>query len=258
MQIVRYDKYHNKGKKPYLWILFLKRVFMEILGLKSSCKNCPYKTLVFDALDDKQLDFIDNSRKEILYKKGEVIAEEGNLIEEFLYLKTGLLKVYRKGRGNKDQIIRIAGASDFVSLLSMFSNEKYKYSLSALEDTVVCIVDAEKIKSLVRTNGKFALDVIGRMSYTYDEIIDSTYRIRQKHLRGRIAHILLYFSNTVYQNDRFDLPLSRREIAELINMTTENVIRILSEFRKDKIIQIEKKTIIIIDKERLEKINKTG
>jgi CRP/FNR family transcriptional regulator len=231
---------------------------MEILGLKSSCKNCPYKTLVFDALDNKELDFIDNSRKEILYKKGEVIAEEGNVIEEFLYLKTGLLKVYRKGRGNKDQIIRIAGASDFVSLLSMFSNEKYKYSLSALEDTIVCVVDAEKIKNLVRTNGEFALDVIGRMSYTYDEIIDSTYRIRQKQLRGRIAHILLYFSNTVYKNDRFELPLSRREIAELINMTTENVIRILSEFRKDKIIQIEKKTIIIIDKERLEKINKTG
>jgi len=61
---------------------------MEILGQKTSCKNCPYKTLVFDALDSKELGFIDNSRKEVLYKKGEVIAEEGNLIEEFLYLKT--------------------------------------------------------------------------------------------------------------------------------------------------------------------------
>lgn len=169
-----------------------------------------------------------------------------------------MLKVYRKGRGHKDQIIRIAGSSDFVSLLSMFSNERYKYSLSALEDTVVCIVDAEKIKQLVKTNGAFALDVIGRMSHTYDQIIDSTYRIRQKQLRGRIAHILIYFSRTVYMNNQFDLPLSRREIAELINMTTENVIRILSEFRKDKIIGIQKKTIIINDPERLEKINASG
>jgi len=231
---------------------------MDILDIKSSCKNCPYKALVFDALDNKELDLIDNSRKEILYKKGEVIAEEGNLIDEFLYLKTGLLKVFRKGRGNKDQIIRIAGASDFVSLLSMFSNEKYKYSLSALEDTIVCVVDAEKIKTLVKTNGEFALDIIGRMSYTYDEIIDSTYRIRQKQLRGRIAHILIYFSEIVYKNKQFELPLSRREIAELINMTTENVIRILSEFRKDKIIQIDKKVINITDFERLDKINKNG
>ena len=231
---------------------------MDILGFKTSCKNCPYKTLVFDALDTNELDQIDNSRKEILFKRGEVIAEEGDIIEEFLYLKSGLLKVYRKGRKNKDQIIRIAGASDFVSLLSMFSNEKYKYSLAALEDTIVCVVDAEKIKNLVKTNGEFALDIIGRMSYTYDEIIDSTYRIRQKQLRGRIAHILIYFSKTVYKNKQFELPLSRREIAELINMTTENVIRILSEFKKDKIIQIDKKIITITDIERLDKINKNG
>ena len=231
---------------------------MEIHKTKTDCNNCPYKGLVFNKLGNSELQFLDTSRKEVIFEKGDILAEEGDIIEEFLYLKSGLLKVYRKGRGNKDQIIRIANSSDFVSLLSMFSNKTYKYSLSALEDSEVCIISADKIKEIVKTNGEFALDIISRMSYTYDEIIDSTYRIRQKQLRGRIADILLYFSEKVYFKKQFDLPLSRREIAELINMTTENVIRILSEFRKDKIIRIDKKTIEILDIERLQRINTTG
>jgi CRP/FNR family transcriptional regulator len=54
------------------------------------------------------------------------------------------------------------------------------------------------------------------------------------------------------------LPVSRKEIAELIGMTTENVIRILSEFRKEKIIKINGKEIEIVDFERLKMISDRG
>ncbi|MDP4290470.1 MAG: helix-turn-helix domain-containing protein, partial [Bacteroidota bacterium] len=53
-------------------------------------------------------------------------------------------------------------------------------------------------------------------------------------------------------SDVFELPVSRREIAELIGMTTENVIRIFSEFRKEGIIRINGKEITIVDKTRLQ------
>ncbi len=231
---------------------------MKYINTVSGCKNCPYRALIFGSLDNKELDFLEKTRKEIFYKKGDVLTKEGTSINEFLYLKTGLLKVYKTRAGNKTHIIRIAGPSDFVSLLSMFSNDKYKYSIAAIEDTTVCVVDSESIKFLAKSNGEFALELMKRMSYTYDEIIDSTYRIRQKHLRGRIAYILLYFAQKVYRQNRFELPISRREIGELINMTTENVIRILSEFRKDQIIFIDGKIIEIKDIERLERIKKIG
>jgi CRP/FNR family transcriptional regulator len=231
---------------------------MEYIHSVSGCKNCPYKNLIFGALRSKEFDFLEESRKEVLFRKGDIITKEGAEIKEFLYLKSGLLKVYKTGADNKTQIIRIAGAADFISLLSMFSNDRYKYSIAAIEDTTVCIVDSEKIKTLARENGEFALELMKRMSYTYDEIIDTTYRIRQKHLRGRIAYILLYFAQKIYRQNRFELPVSRREIAELINMTTENVIRILSEFKKDGIIGIDGKMIDILDVERLEQIKKIG
>ena len=70
--------------------------------------------------------------------------------------------------------------------------------------------------------------------------------------------MLLYFSGYIYQSNEFELPVSRREIADYIGMTTENVIRTLSEFRKDKIIKIFGKDIQIIDLRRLETISELG
>ena len=96
------------------------------------------------------------------------------------------------------------------------------------------------------------------MSKMNDDIIENRFEISRKNLRGRIAYILIYFSNHIYQTDDFDMPISRREIAELIQMTTENVIRILSEFRKDGIIKIDGKRIYLLEPERLENICKLG
>jgi CRP-like cAMP-binding protein len=80
----------------------------------------------------------------------------------------------------------------------------------------------------------------------------------QKQVKGRIAQILLYFSEKVYHNDRFQLPLTRREVGELLSITTENTIRTLSEFKKDGLIEIDGKVIHIPDKKRLESINISG
>jgi CRP/FNR family transcriptional regulator len=183
--------------------------------------------------------------------------EEGTEILEFNYLKSGLVKLYRS-LNNSEQIITIARPFDFISLLSVFSNTRYKYSVRAIEDSVVCSINMAEVKNLVRTNGTFALELLEKMNKIADNIIIESLNIRNKHLRGRISHVLLYFAGYIYHNLEFELPVSRKEIAEYIGMTTENVIRTLSEFRKDKIIKINGKIIEIIDKEKLEQISQLG
>lgn len=222
------------------------------------CKTCVYKNLLFGDLSDKDLNYINKSKREIEFKKGELISEEGAEIKSFLYLKHGLVKLFKKNPLYKDQIISIAKPQDFISLLSIFSRSTYKYSISALEDTIVCSVDLEALKNVIRRNDDFALEILNKMSKMYDDIIETRFEINRKHLRGRIAYILIYFANNIYQSDEFDIPISRREIAELIEMTTENVIRILSEFRKDNIIKIDGKRIYLLEPERLESICKLG
>ncbi|HKI89229.1 MAG TPA: Crp/Fnr family transcriptional regulator [Draconibacterium sp.] len=197
-------------------------------------------------------------KEERSYSKGEVIIQEGEKIQEFLYMKEGLIKLSRKIDGERDQILSFSKPFDFVSIFSVFSSEYYKYSVTAVEDTVVCILDLNVVKKHAQENAMFTMDLMSRISGATDKIIIDNLTVKRKNLKGRVAHVLLYFANHIYDKNEFELPVSRREIAEYIGMTTENVIRTLSEFRKDKIIKIYGKDIQIADMKRLQDISEFG
>ena len=96
------------------------------------------------------------------------------------------------------------------------------------------------------------------MSMVSDNVINESLAIRRRNLRGRVAYVLLHFYRDIYKTDAFELPVSRKEIAEYIGMTTENVIRALTEFRKDGILKIFGKVIEIVDHHKLQQISDHG
>lgn len=216
------------------------------------------KDLFVDKLDGQQLDTLCSNKVEKSYSQGETIIKAGAPINDFVYLKSGLVKLFHTAQEGKEQIITIAKPFDYVSLLSVFSGRQYQYSVTALEDSVTCNLSMDEIRTLIRENGTMALNLLKKMSRVADRIILNTLEIRRKHLRGRVAFLLLFFSEKVYFSAEFDLPLSRKEMAEYVGMTTENVIRSLSELRKDKILKIYGKTIQIVNMETLKSIASFG
>lgn len=223
-----------------------------------NCDNCDLKVLFYNSMNAEEILLMCDKKTEKHYEKGSTIFQEGDEIKDFLYLKTGLVKLHRNGPNGKAQIISFAKPLDFVSLLSVFSDSSYNYSVTAIENSTFCCFNLDEIKQFIRENGNFAMSIIEKLSKSSDKIILESLEIRQKHLRGRIAYILLYFAEKIYNNYTFDLPVSRREIGELISMTTENVIRIFSEFRKDKILKISGHTIEINDINKLHQIERLG
>lgn len=218
------------------------------------CELCDLKSLFYSHLEKEEVELFCSGKIEKEYSKGEVIIKEGSLVMDFIYLKSGLVKLFHTDSQKKEQIISIAKPFDYVSLLSVFSDKHFNYSVSAIEDSVICCLEMSHILDLVKSNGNYALGVIEKMSKITDKIILSNLEIRKKHLRGRVAYVLEYFHDEIYHSKEFELALSRKEIGEFIGMTTENVIRTLSEFRKDKIISINGKTIEIRDLDTLKSI----
>jgi CRP-like cAMP-binding protein len=204
------------------------------------------------------MDIICSGKVEHAFLTGETIIKEGTLIQDFIYLKSGLVKLFRSDPSGSEQIITIAKPMDYVSLLSVFSDQKYNYSVSALEDSVTCHLKMKDIRTLVQKNGGLALNLLGKMSKVADNIILESLEIRKKHLRGRVAYLLIFFSESVFHTKEFDLPLTRKEMAEYVGMTTENVIRTLSEFRKDGILKIYGKTIQVVNMDTLRSISEFG
>lgn len=223
-----------------------------------NCKSCIYRYLLFNELSDSEYETVNSARIEYIVKRGEVIRQEGQPIQSFLYLRKGLVKLYKTDKSGKDQILSINKPGDFINLLSIFSNSTYKYSIAALEETLVCDVGLPALMEIIRTNSEFAIRILNRISKISDEIIENRFDINQKQVKGRVAHILLFLSENIYRKPTFRMPITRREIGELISMTTENTIRTISEFKKDGIISFDGKIITINDFNRLKNITKTG
>lgn len=223
-----------------------------------SCENCEFREVVFSTLDEDKILELCRFKEEQAYRKGDIINHEGEKITDFKYLKSGLVKLFRRTSDGDEQVITITRPFEFVSNLSIFSEDKYKYSVSALEDSVVCSVRLDFIRELFLKNGEFAISLMTRISKINDKIISQTLDIRLKNLAGRVAFVLLYFTNEIYKSRVFDLPVSRKEIADYIGMSSANVIRTLSDFKRDGIIKVYGKTIEVVDINKLEIISKRG
>lgn len=214
--------------------------------------------MVFSFLDEQSIQNLCENKEELFFRKGEVIHHEGDKISSFKYLKSGLVKLYRKTTSGEEQVVTITKPFEFVSNISIFSEERYRYSIAAVEDSVVCAVKLDFIKELSLKNGAFALGLLSKVAKGNEKIITQTLDIRQRNLVGRVAYIMLYFANEIYNTRVFDLPVSRKEIADYIGMSTANVIRTLSDFKKEGIIRVFGKTIEIVDIGRLEILSRIG
>lgn len=223
-----------------------------------NCENCILRTLVFQYLPENEADRLCSIKSTQTFSKGDSIVKEGDSVHDFFYVKEGLVKLCRLSDQKQNHIITISRPHDYTSLLSLFFSEKHKYTMIALEQSKVCVFPLNDIVNLGLQYGNFAMGLLNKTSRTADDIINHFIEINSRNLRGRIALTLLDFSENIYHSTVFELPVSRKEIAELIGMTTENVIRILSEFRKENIIQISGKIIEIIDFKRLRMISAHG
>ena len=227
-------------------------------GKSCICESCDFRELVFAHLSEQDIQELCSNKEEQSFRKGEIVNHEGEKITDFKYLKSGLVKLFRRTLSGEEQIITITRPFEFVSNMSIFAEERYKYSVAAVEDSVVCVVKLDFIRKIFMLNGGFAMGLLTKISKINDKIITQTLDIRQKNLVGRVAYVILYFTKEIYNTRVFDLPVSRKEIADYIGMSTANVIRTMSDFKKEGIIKVFGKTIEVVDMNKLEILSKRG
>lgn len=196
-------------------------------------------------LTEEQTENIKSNGRFITFKKKEVIFREGTPTSHVIFLETGLIKLYREGRNNRSLILKIAKPGEFIGLVSVFGNNIYQYSASAIENSSVFFIDFNVFNSILLENGKYAVYLLKNLSQDNLNIFDRIISQYHKQLPGKIADIILYFSNHIYNSEEFEFPITRNELAELAGTTKESFIRTLTEFKNDKIIEIDGKQIKI-------------
>jgi CRP-like cAMP-binding protein len=154
--------------------------------------------------------------------------------------------------------LRIVGPGSYLGLISAFYGDRYQHCVTALEDTETLYVNLKDLKDIISENGKYGMHMIKQLSYEGIFLIDKMINLSQKQIPGRIAEILLYFSRVIYHSNEFSLPLSRQELADLISSTKESVSRTLTEFKNDRLIDIDDRKVNLKSIDLLEILSRMG
>jgi len=211
-----------------------------------------------DILSVDEINLIkENSQLKTLLRK-DSLFEESNTAKYLVFLKSGLVKLSKNLKHDRSLILKISTPGEFIGIMSQFGEKKYEYSATAVVDSEAYFIDVNIFNSILENNGKYAVYLMNIICTENLNIFNRIILQNNKQLPGKLADIILYFSENIYQSDSFVLPLTRTELAELAGTTKESFIRTLTEFKNDKIIQIDNKSIKIVSYEILKTLSRIG
>jgi CRP/FNR family transcriptional regulator len=229
---------------------------MRITG-KMPCEACKHKCDIYDAFRKSGRSLPESNIIRAKFRKHEMICRQGDSVSHAIYLTEGTAKLYIEGINGHNIILYLMRPPAYIGLLSFFESIHYTYSVTAIEDSHICMVKLEALKELYLENHEVLLRLNKAFGKSVALIMKKIICLNQKNIRGRIAESLLSLA-AFYGNDSFTLPVTRKELGEMSAISEENTVRLLTELKNEGIIRIQGREVSIIDTALLSKISDLG
>ncbi|MCH7413588.1 Crp/Fnr family transcriptional regulator [Belliella sp. R4-6] len=226
----------------------------------SPCELClSRKFSMFADLSDAHLCNLSDNKNFISHKKGQILYYEGTKPLGVFCVSAGIVKVFKTASNGKEQIIRLAQKGAFLGYSSMLGEEVYSSTATIVEDAKICFVPKEVFLKILFEDNNFHRRLTKALCQDIGVMEEKLTDATQKSIRERLAFTLLKLGDTYGvdggEGEKIDIVLTREEIAGLVGTATETVIRLLSEFKKDELIEFEGKRIIILNKKGLARLS---
>ncbi|OQC46725.1 MAG: cAMP-activated global transcriptional regulator CRP [Bacteroidetes bacterium ADurb.Bin035] len=209
-------------------------------------------------MSEEDFNFLYESTIQKSYQKDEVIFQQGEKSPFLVFLQKGLVKFNYLDTNNKNLILTIVSAPSLLGLANVLNEDINLFSIIAIEDSMGCQIDLNKVKVLAMKNKNFLISLTKLSTDMFRNSIYNVISLAHKQINGRIADILLFLARDIYHSNTFTLSISRQELAEFAGCSKENVIKSLRSLNRDNIIRISGKEIEILDIKKLIKISQKG
>ncbi len=217
-----------------------------------TCATCKArKDSLFCTFKDDDLDNLDQVKSCNFIKKGQSLFLEGGIPRGVYCINEGKIKIFTRGEEGKEQIIHLAKQGEVVGFRAMFSGDPYVVSAETLEESSVCFIAKNDFLDLIDTNTILRDGILKELSTELAERASFVTNMSQKSVRERLASILLILNN-IYADEYINL--SREDLANFVGTATETLIRLLKDFKDDRVIKTHVRKIEILDTNLLESI----
>lgn len=188
--------------------------------------------------------------EENLYKSGQVVFRIDSMPYGLYYVKSGKVKIFKYGSDGKEQILTVAGIGRFLGYKDLLADRRYTSGATVIEDAMLVFIPKADFLEIFRSGD--ASDYFTNL--LCKDLIEAEERMvsmAYKPVRGRLAESLLALSRTYQEHG---IELTREELANFVGTAKETVIRLLSEFKSEKLIHIEGRNIEVLNPQGLDRI----
>lgn len=222
------------------------------------CDTCNKKAPLFASLTPDELELLNKDRYSVRFNKGEVILKQGTKANYLLSLIDGFAKIYIEGDHGRNLVLDFANPPRLMGGPGAQIDGKHKYSVVAIRETLVCFIELDSFRQVFKSSPDFAEQFLIHCSGNYLAALDRMVGISQKQMHGRMADALIYLSEEVYKSKTIGDEISRQDIAEYTSMSKDSAIRVLKEFERDHIINLQGRQIEILKTPKLQEIADIG
>lgn len=190
------------------------------------------------------------------YKKKQVIYSEGNHPSRLFYILKGKVKTFKSNDDGKELTIGLFNEGDFIGYVPLIQNETYKETAEALEETELAVIPRNDFEELLNSNKEVTQKMIRLLAKNVAEKENQLLGLAYNSLRKRVAEALIVLKKKYKapDNDIFSIHISREDLANIAATATESLIRTLSDFRSEKLIDIKNGDIIVLNEKKLEQM----
>ncbi|MEC4117373.1 Crp/Fnr family transcriptional regulator [Myroides phaeus] len=219
------------------------------------CEQCIIREFSsLKALTREELLTISETKTHFIVKKGETIFTEGDNLNGVYCIKDGFCKLTKLNSNGKDTIVKLAKDGDLLGQRSIINEETSNLTATAIEDMQICFIPKKEMMDYFTDNNKFSLlvtrDICNHLKDADKGLADHTH----KTVKERLAIILLKLEEvggTNQETNALNIQLSREDLANMVGTATESCIRLLSDLKKEGVIELSGKKIILKNKAEL-------
>jgi CRP-like cAMP-binding protein len=215
-------------------------------------------TPLFQSLSKDQLKAIKNIAQDKFYDKGKAIFFEGENGNGFYVVADGRVKIYKVSLEGKEQILHIYGPGSPFGEVPVFSGQSFPANAQTLLKSHLLFFPRDKFIDLIADNPFLAMNMLAVLSLRLRQFTVQVENLSLKEVPGRLASYLVYLSKEQETHDRVSLPISKGQLASLLGTIPETLSRILAKISQKGLIQVDGKTIRLLDLSMLQQLSQNG
>ena len=225
---------------------------------RPECSECKvFKRSYFSTLENGDLEDLKYEKSASVYKAGQIVFQEDSRAVGVYCLNTGKVKLYKVDNEGREQIVRFVIPGELFGYGSITGSRYYLVTAEAIEDSVICFINANFFSDLTTKYPEILRTLVTSLGSMLNDAEDRMISLARKQVRERLAESLLSLCRKFHPEGCMDnnvLNLPREDLANIVGSATETIIRLLSDFREEKLIEIQGRKIILKDVKKLKKI----